>query len=492
MPNSTIKEKTVFTAPPNSVEAEQNILCCIMRDEGIQLDIIAKLKTDDFYQSNHQTIFDAMFEVSRHNMTVNFASVIDQLRRSGRLAIVGDIEYITRLYDTLPSTAYYGEYLKIVLRASLMRKLITTCSDIIEKAYTASEVDDVIMTAEEMIFELAKKGTDSGLVALAPVAAKSLVTITKRYESPEQFQGTKTGFYRLDRLTNGFHGGELIILAARPGVGKSALAMNMAEMMAKQGKHVAIFSLEMSNEQLVERLLSSMSGVPMSDIKSGRLSDAKEDIKKLDLAYATISNSMNLYGDDNPNNSVAQMRSECRRLKAQNKLDMVIIDYIGLMQDKEVRRDGRQFEVASISRGLKIMAKELNVPVMALSQLKRDAAIRNIKSKEDKTTPDIKPDLTDLRESGAIEQDADIVLFIHRNNSSDEGEVRDYTLVIAKHRNGELADIPLTWRGKIMRFEDERMTAQYEQAVRAEQMSGTSDITPEVPEGTIFSDEEEG
>jgi replicative DNA helicase len=185
------------------------------------------------------------------------------------------------------------------------------------------------------------------------------------------------------------------------------------------------------------------------------------------------------------------MRSECRRLKAQNKLDMVIIDYIGLMQDKEVRRDGRQFEVASISRGLKIMAKELNVPVMALSQLKRDAAIRNIKSKEDKTTPDIKPDLTDLRESGAIEQDADIVLFIHRNNSSDEGEVRDYTLVIAKHRNGELADIPLTWRGKIMRFEDERMTAQYEQAVRSEQMSGTSDIAADELEGTIFSDDEE-
>ncbi|MCM1043423.1 MAG: replicative DNA helicase [Corallococcus sp.] len=446
MPENNNTQQAYVTLP-NSVESERNLLCCILRNTDMQLEIISQLEESDFYQKNHQEIFAAMKRISAQNLTVNFATVVDALRRNKTLAQVGDIDYITLLNDALPGTARFEEYLKIVKRASTMRRLIDICGEVTKRAYSTDSSESAITYAEERIFELSQKGSASGLVELSTQTARTLVKITERYENPDKFHGLETGFRRLDNLTNGFHGGELIVLAARPGGGKSAMMMNIVENIAKNGGHVAIYSLEMSNEQLLERLLSAMSGVPLGNIKSGRLERGEQDIHKLQIANNLISETMHLYGNDNPNVRPAEILSQCRRLKMQKQLDMIVVDYIGLMQsDRDA--ESRQNEVANITRSFKIMAKELNVPVLALSQLKRDTEIRNIKSKGEGAS---EPVLSDLRESGAIEQDADIVMFIHRENTEDKSN-EDVSLIVAKHRNGETDKIPLKWIGSNVRF----------------------------------------
>lgn len=452
-----------FTTLPNSVEAEQNLLCCILRDEAMQLEIIAGLEPDDFYQPNHATIFYAMRDISARSHkvgsenkanTVNVATLVDALRRNGKLAQVGDIDYIIKLNDILPSTANYGEYLSIVKRASTMRKLIDVCGKVTQKAYSASSAEEAITYAEEEIFKLSQGGANGGLVSLSRDVAQAMITISERYVNPGKFRGIETGIIKFDRMTNGMHGGELIVLAARPGVGKSALAMNIVENVAKSGKTVAVFSLEMSNAQLVERMLSSMSMVPLEFIKSGQLPGGDRDLAKLRAAQETICSTMQLFGNDYANVKPSEIASQCRRLKAQHGLDLIVIDYIQLMTGEVDVKQGRQNEVASITRALKLLAKELDVPVVALAQLKRDAEIRNIAGGKDKNSGGGEPVLSDLRESGAIEQDADIVLFIHKNKNAESGNTT-YSLIVAKHRNGEQGEVPLFWIGKYVRFVDE-------------------------------------
>lgn len=453
---------------PNSVEAEQSVLCCILRDEAYQAEIIAQLHEDDFYQNNHKIIFNAMYEIASttHKSgdeskvdSVNITSLIDALRRKGQLSQVGDIDYIARLNDFLPSTANYDEYLSIVIRASKMRKLIAICGEVDKKARSLASAEEVITYAEEEIFKLSQADANGGLVSLANSTSKTMWNINERFLNPGKFRGIETGFRRFDRMTNGLHGGEFIVIAARPGVGKSALSMNIVEHVAKQGKTVAVFSLEMSNEQLIERLLSSMSTVPLEYIKSGQLPNGASDLAKLRLAQETICSKMSLFGNDYANVKPSEIASQCRRLKAQHGLDLIVIDYIQLMTGTEKgRSDGRQQEVANISRALKLLAKELNVPVIALSQLKRDAEIRNIKGKDGGGGGE--PVLSDLRESGAIEQDADIVLFIHKDTDAKTGSTT-HSLIIAKHRNGETGNIPIYWIGKIVRFVDEDYLMQH-------------------------------
>ena len=255
------KMTNVYQAMPNSVEAERNVLCCIMRDVDAQLDLIAQLNPIDFYQSSHAEIFHAMEKISAQSLTVNFASVADHLRRNGKLIQVGDVEYLAMLNDALPSVARGKEYLQIVKRASILRRMIEICGDVTKLAYTSDSAEKVIEYAEQKIFELSHKGTNSELADLSKHATDTFKLIMQRYQNPQSFHGLETGFTRLDKLTNGLHGGELIVVAARPGCGKSALAMNIVENVAKQGKTVAVFSLEMSKDQLIERMLSSMSGV---------------------------------------------------------------------------------------------------------------------------------------------------------------------------------------------------------------------------------------
>ena len=464
------EQQQVLITLPNSVEAEMSVLCCILRDETYQMDIIAQLKEDDFYQHTHKIIFRAMQEISSatHKSgvenkvdSVNMTSLIDTLRRNGQLSQVGDIDYIVRLNEYLPSTANYDEHLSIVIRASKMRQLIAICAEVDKKARSLASAEEAITFAEEKIFQLSQNDANGGLVSLAKSTSDTLAKINDRYKNPGKFRGIETGFRRFDRMTNGLHGGEFIVLAARPGVGKSALAMNIVEHVAKQGKTVAVFSLEMSNEQLIERLLASMSTVPLEYIKSGQLPNGANDIAKLRIAQETICSKMNLYGNDYASIKVSEIASQCRRLKMQHGLDLIVIDYIQLMSgaDKDSRRpDNREQEVARISRALKLLAKDLNVPVIALSQLKRDAEIRNIKGKEGGGGGE--PVLSDIRESGSIEQDADIVLFIHKSTDQTTGNT-SHSLIIAKHRNGEQGNIPLYWIGKIVRFVDEDYLMQH-------------------------------
>lgn len=473
MPAKNEEKNLSYTAMPNSVEAEQNVLCCIMRNAEMQLEILAQLNSDDFYQPNHAVIFEAMKEISRgyHKVgenniadTVNFTTVVDNLRRSGNLAKVGDIDYILRLNDALPGTANFDEYVSIVKRASTMRKLIDICGLVTRKAYSTASAEEAISFAEEAIFNLSQRGTNGGLINLAEEASQALIRISNRYANPDSFRGVETGFRQFDRLTNGLHGGELIVLAARPGVGKSALAMNIVENVAKHNKTVAVFSLEMSNEQIMERMLSSMSTVPLQFIKNGQLPHGQSDLNKLSDAHNIICSQMNVYGNDFASVKPSEITSQCRRLKAQKGLDLVVIDYIQLMNSdiSGNRNATRENEVANITRALKLMAKELNVPVLALSQLKRDADIRNVKGEKGAS----EPVLSDLRESGAIEQDADIVLFIHKNPNG-AGGTTEYSLIVAKHRNGETATIPLYWFGKTVRFVDDDYLAQHNLAAPA-------------------------
>ncbi len=496
------KEQTNVNAlvtMPNSVEAEQNILFCIMRSPDLQLDILAQLREDDFYQPNHAIIFAAMKEISlrSHKVgedsmanSVNFTTVVDCLRRRGKLAQVGDIDYILRLNEMLPSAANYDEYLSIVKRASAMRKLINICGKITQKAYSADKSEDVITYAEEEIFRLSQHDSNSGLSSFADETARTMVRINQRYINPDLCRGIQTGFKRFDSMTNGLHGGELIVLAARPGVGKSTMAMNIVENVAKLGKTVAVYSLEMSNEQLVERMLSSMSTVPLKYIKNGQLPGGESDLAKLRIAQEVICSSMRLYGNDYANIRPSEISSQCRRLKAQHGLDLIVVDYIQLMNsDSKDASQGRQNEVASITRNLKLIAKELNVPVIALSQLKRDAEIRNIK--DGKSSGGGEPVLSDLRESGAIEQDADIVLFIHKETDSQTGSTK-HSLIVAKHRNGELGNIPIYMLGKIVRFVDDDYLNQHNirAAQTAESGDGNSDESD--VENMSFGGEESG
>lgn len=462
----TKSDSNIIINLPNSVEAEQNILYCILRNQGVQLEILSKLTADDFYQTNHAIIFEAMQEIAGSSYigdktkslsSINFATVVDCLRRNGKLAQVGDIDYILRLNELLPSSANYDEYLSIVKRASIMRKVINICGEISKRAFSSNDVVDVLTYAEEEIFRLSQKDYNSGLTSFADETARTMLKINERYVNPDNCRGIQTGFSRFDNMTNGLHGGELIVLAARPGVGKSTMAMNIVENVAKAGKTVAVYSLEMSNEQIVERLLSSMSGVPLKFIKNGQLPCGESDFTKLRIAQDIISTAMNLFGNDYANIRPSEIASQCRRLKAQHGLDLIVVDYIQLMNsDAKDANQGRQNEVASITRALKLIAKELNVPVIALSQLKRDAEIRNIKGEK---MGGGEPVLSDLRESGAIEQDADIVLFIHREQDEQTSSIK-HSLIVAKHRNGELGNIPVYMLGKIVRFVDDEFSPQ--------------------------------
>lgn len=485
MPTKTVNSVTATL--PNSVEAEQNVLCCIMRNQDIQLEIIAQLDESDFYQQNHAIIFAAMQQISvqSHKVgdadqidTVNFATVIDCLRRNGKLSQVGDIDYIMRLNDLLPGTSNYDEYVAIVKRCSTMRKLIDICGKVTQKAYSSASAEEAITYAEESIFQLSQGGSNGGLVNLAQDVARTMLKINERFVNPDAFKGIQTGFRQFDYMTNGLHPGELIVLAARPGVGKSALAMNIVENVAKQGHTVAVFSLEMSNEQLLERMLSAMSTVPLQFIKNGHLPAGEQDLAKLRRAQEVICSNMNLYGNDYPNVKPSEISSQCRRLKAQHGLDLVVIDYIQLMSGGTDPKQGRQAEVAAITRALKLMAKELKVPVIALSQLKRDVDARN--AQKGKEGGSGEPVLSDLRESGAIEQDADIVLFIHKEKD-ENGSVK-HSLIVAKHRNGETGNIPLVWLGKYVRFADQDFVAQLNADSDQAQQQSPSISVDNIPE----------
>ena len=431
---------------PNNLEAEQSVLCSAMIDQEATVNILSRLEAKDFYSEAHQEIFKAMQTLYGQNKPVDFVMLSDLLQTQGKLESVGGISYLTSLTNILPSSAYHMNYVEIVKKNSTLRQIIIASSNIISKAYS-SESEDALGFAEKAIFEIAEKGQATTLESLANSLGDVMENFEEIHKDGGKVRGVQTGFYQLDRITNGLQKSDLILIAARPSVGKTSLAMNIVSNAALEaGAKCAVFSLEMSKEQLAQRMLCSVANVDMTKALHGELTE--NDWTKLWKAHKKLSG-CKIFVDDNSLNRPNEILSKCRKLKREKGLDLIMIDYLQLMT-ADTKSDNRQTEISEISRKMKILAKEINVPVIVLSQLSRAVEQRQNKL----------PVLSDLRESGAIEQDADIVMFIHRPEqenpaNAEAGEKpRDYQvqLIIAKHRNGELATIPLAWVGSRVSF----------------------------------------
>ena len=432
---------------PNNFEAEQAVLGCALIDSEICLNIVGKLDENDFYNETHRHIFKAIKDLQRDSVNVDFVTVSDYLDRKGLINSVGGIAYITTLTNVVPSAAGYNHYVEIVRKNSVLRQIIITCGDTITKAYDKDSDENILGATEKAIYEIAERDQSGSLERIETSLEKVINRIEEIHKNGGATRGLKTGFYQIDKATNGLQKSDMIIIAARPGVGKTSLAMNIVTNAALDSKaKCAVFSLEMGREQLAQRMLFSVANVSMAKALRGDLNES--DWAKIWKAEKKLKDA-DIFIDDNAMNTPSQVLSKCRKLKREKGLDLVAIDYLGLMKSDE-KTDNRQNEVASISRQLKILAKEINVPVLVLCQLNRSVEQR------DNGKPG-KPVLSDLRESGSIEQDADTVWFIHRDMSAKEiAEDKDgsYTaeLIIAKFRNGQPGSVYIGWDGKRTTF----------------------------------------
>lgn len=432
---------------PNNFEAEQAVLGCALIDSEICLNIVGKLEENDFYNETHRHIFKAIKDLQRDSVNVDFVTVSDYLDRKGLINSVGGIAYITTLTNVVPSAAGYNHYVEIVRKNSVLRQIIITCGDTITKAYDKDSDENILGATEKAIYEIAERDQSGSLERIETSLEKVINRIEEIHKNGGATRGLKTGFYQIDKATNGLQKSDMIIIAARPGVGKTSLAMNIVTNAALDSKaKCAVFSLEMGREQLAQRMLFSVANVSMAKALRGDLNES--DWAKIWKAEKKLKDA-DIFIDDNAMNTPSQVLSKCRKLKREKGLDLVAIDYLGLMKSDE-KTDNRQNEVASISRQLKILAKEINVPVLVLCQLNRSVEQR------DNGKPG-KPVLSDLRESGSIEQDADTVWFIHRDMSAKEiAEDKDgsYTaeLIIAKFRNGQPGSVYIGWDGKRTTF----------------------------------------
>ncbi len=452
-----MSEKT--TALPNNLEAEQSLLGCMLIDNEILPEVLELLDENDFYQDSHKYIFVAVRNTFAARKPVDIVTLSDGLETDGNLENAGGISYLTELVQITPSAANFKYYFDIVKRDSINRKLIRAAREVADFSKTSDDAVKSIQFAEECVYNVSRTKDTSTVKDIRTSTGIDAVLekFQKLSEDKDAFRGVPTGFVKLDRLTNGLQKSDLIVLAARPGVGKTSLAMNIVENAAvHNGLVCAVFSLEMPEVQIIQRLLCGVAEVSMAKALSGKLEP--NDWKKLTKASELLRHSkINI--DDSSRVTPAEINSKCRRIKAKNngRLDLVMIDYIQLMSSgKKGGEENRVNEVAAITRELKIMAKELDVPVIALSQLRR------IQSGE--------PQLSDLRESGAIEQDADMVMFISRPDMtmSQEEQVKNKVvkgtafLNIAKNRNGGLDRIPLRFKGEFTKFVNPEMNGDME------------------------------
>ncbi len=434
---------------PNNLDAEQALLGCMLIDNEILAEILEQLDKNDFYQESHQYILSAMKMVFAERKPVDIVTLCDRLDGDNNLEKAGGISYVSELAQITPSAANYKYYFDIVKRDSVNRSLIRASRDIIDFAKSGGDTVSSVQFAEEKIYAVSRTNDTSTMKDIREGSGIDAVLdkFEKLAKDKDAFRGVITGFTRLDKLTNGLQKSDLIVLAARPGMGKTSLSMNIVENAAiGSGAVCAVFSLEMPEVQIIQRLMCSLANVSMSDALSGKLT--ANDWKKLVKASEKLRRSK-IHIDDSSRVTPAEILSKCRRIKSKNngQLDLVMIDYIQLMSSgKKSGEENRTQEVAAITRELKIMAKELDVPVIALSQLRR------IQAGE--------PQLSDLRESGAIEQDADIVMFINRPdvNATDEDIAKKHIvkgmadLIVAKHRNGGLDRIKLRFKGELTKF----------------------------------------
>lgn len=462
---------------PNSFDSEQAVLYCALNDPEAVLQIVSRLSTNDFYNDTHRKIFDAIKALYNRSENINVLTVSDELERSGDITKIGGMGYITTLSGFLPSTAGLNSFIDIVKRDSILRQIISICNSTLTKAYAKDSSDSLLGEIEKEVFDLAEKGQSSSMEKLGATLPSVIDKFESIHSDPSFLRGLRTGFYGIDKATNGLQKSDLIILAARPGIGKTSLAMNIVSNAAIYSKaKCAVFSFEMSKAQLAQRMLFSVAGVSMANGLSGKLDE--NDWTKIWKAKHLLSDA-EIYIDENSANTPSQILSKCRKLKREKKgLDLVVVDYLGLMKsDGNDAAQGRQVEVQNISRSLKLLAKDLEVPVITICQLNR-----SVESRDDGKPG--RPVLSDLRESGAIEQDADMVWFIHRDTTTphDINETKDhYTaeIIIAKFRNGQPGSVFVGWDGSRTTFynleKDANEQSLVESTERRQEISGFRD-----------------
>ncbi len=429
--------------PPHDTEAEQAVLGSMLTDQDAVLDAIEVLKPEDFYRDDNKYIYEAIVNLYNKAEPIDIITVKSELISMGKFEVVGGFEYLGVLPDKVPLAANAERYIKIVEEKSLLRQLIKASNDLIDLGYAQNEEVETIMDqAEKKIFDIMQGKNQKGFSVIKDVLIESFAEIEKLYNQKEPITGVPTGFADLDYKTAGLHNSDLILIAARPAMGKSAFALNIAANAAINAKvPVAIFNLEMSKSQLVNRMLCSEAMVDSNKIRTGKIEE--DDWTKLATALGPLSEAP-IYIDDTAGISVTEIRAKCRKLKLEKNIGLVVIDYLQLIQGSGKRNSSREQEISEISRSLKILAKELDIPVIALSQLSRAAEQRQ----------DHRPMLSDLRESGAIEQDADIVMFLYRDDyyNPDSEKKNIAEVILAKHRAGSTGTVELLWMGNYTKF----------------------------------------
>lgn len=431
---------------PQNIEAECGVLGSIIIDPEAIVQISDFLRTDDFYRDAHRTIFEVILQLYEEREPADFITICDELERRNKLEEVGGASYITSLINQVPTSGNVEFYARIVERTAILRRLIHAAGQIAAIAYEESDADIALDKAEQLIFNISQRHTRSDFAHMRDILAEYMNKLDQLHERRGTIVGVPTGFTDLDRLTGGLQKSDLIVLAARPGIGKSSLALSLAHNSAlKYQNSIAVFSLEMSKDQLAQRLLSMDAGIDQQRLRTGRIEDDEWD--RIVYAMDTLSEA-NIWIDDTAGISTMEMRSKARRLQAEHGIDLIIVDYLQLMQATigGKRNENRVQEISEISRSLKGLARELNIPVLALAQLSRA-----VESRQSKV-----PQLSDLRESGSIEQDSDIVMFIYRddlyNQESERKNIAD--IIIAKHRNGPIGEISLYFQASQTRFRD--------------------------------------
>lgn len=447
------EEQVIKRIMPHSVEAEQSVIGAMMIDRDAIITASEMLLPEDFYGKQYGTLFEAIVELQESDGVVDIVTLQDKLNEKGVPMEINNVEYLSNLVAAVPTSANIKQYCQIVSEKSLLRKLIRLNEDIANSCYTGREETDTILEeTEKKIFSLVQKRNTSDYIPIRDIVMEAMNKIEKASQTSGTVTGIPTGFLDLDYKLAGLQPSDLVLVAARPSMGKTAFVLNIAQHVAfKQNLTVAIFSLEMSEVQLVNRLFSLESSVNSGNIRTGNLTD--DDWDKLIETAGVVGNS-NLIIDATPGISISELRSKCRKYKMEKDLKLIIIDYLQLMSGSGRSSESRQQEISDISRSLKALARELNVPVVALSQLSRAVEQR----------PDKRPMLSDLRESGAIEQDADVVMFIYRDDyyNKDTAEMGVAEIIIAKQRNGPIGTVKLAWLPDYTKFANlERQSNHY-------------------------------
>lgn len=428
--------------PPHSIEAEKSVLGSVLQSKEALFEVLEILEPEDFYSEHHKEVFEAVRELNRRSEPVDILTVSEELKKRNTLAMVGGRAFVASLPTEAPSTANAESYAHIIKEKAILRSLIQASADILDKSYKdKTDSQEVLSFAEQEIFNIARAKQKKDYTSLYDVMMENISQIDAMASTEGKLIGLTTGFVDLDEKTAGLQKSNLIIIAARPAMGKTAFVLNLAQNAAlKADAKVLIFSLEMSKEELGMRMLSSDTCIDLAKLKTGDLNRGEWEDLYIGIDRLTKAG---IYIDDTPGISLMEMKNKCRRLKAEKGLDLVIVDYLQLM---EAKAESRQQEISKLSRSLKILAKEMDCPVIVLSQLSRAVEQRIEK----------KPQLSDLRESGAIEQDADLVMFLYRDEyyNPDTDKPNTCEVILAKHRGGSTGTVELAWLGKYTKFAD--------------------------------------